>query len=185
MDDINVGRKVQEFRQAKDISIKNLSEITNITSSMISQIERNQVNPSINSLKSIAKALDIPLYYFFQDDIPEDEMIVRANNRKTIGVPDSFDVTYELLTPDVRGTIEFCLMTIPSKCDSGDAALNHRGEEVAHVMSGSVDIVIGSFEIQTLHTGDSIRIPSLTEHKWINNYDEETKVIFAITPPSF
>lgn len=152
---------------------------------MISQIEHNQVNPSINSLKLISKALRIPLYYFFQDDVASQDLIVRNDERKTIGLPDQQDITYELLTPDVRGAIEFCLMSIPAGSDSGKTAQSHNGEEVAYVVEGSVQIILGTDDRHELSKGDSIRIPTMMPHRWENKFKNMAKVIFAITPPSF
>ncbi len=183
--DVNIGKNVQEYRNAKQISIKKLSELTGITSSMISQIEKNQVNPSINSIKSIANALEIPLFYFFQEEMPSTNIVVRSNERKIIGIPSNQDVTYELLTPDVQGEIEFCLMTLPAKTNTGDEYQSHTGEEVAIVINGEVEITMLNSETTLLKTGDSIRIRPQTKHMWNNVTNFQSQVIFAITPPSF
>lgn len=37
----------------------------------------------------------------------------------------------------------------------------------------------------SLNAGDSIQIPAGVNHLWNNEWDEEAKVVFAITPPSF
>ncbi|MFV0503382.1 MAG: helix-turn-helix domain-containing protein [Lachnospirales bacterium] len=184
-DDINVGKKVKEYRNIKKLSIKKLSELTGITSSMISQIEKNQVNPSINTIKNIANALEIPLFYFFQEDIPSASIIVRSDERKIIGIPSNRDVTYELLTSDIQGEIEFCLMTLPAKTDTGNEYQSHIGEEVAYVVSGEVEISIANSDLTLLKAGDSLRLRPQTKHKWFNNSNFQTQVIFAITPPSF
>lgn len=181
--ELGIGKKLQVFRKSKKITIRGLSAMTGITGSMISQIENNQVNPSINSLKLIATALEIPIYLFFQNDDSVQDIVVRRDSRKTIGLPGD-DTTYELLTPDVQSSIEFCLMTIPPQNDSGKFLQSHSGEEVCFVVEGSVSIIIGSKKYD-LYKGDSIRIPNSTQHRWINNTKEEAKVIFAINPPSF
>ena len=51
-----------------------------MTSSMLSQIERDLVNPSIATLRAISKALDVPLFMFFKEENNE-ELVVRANSR--------------------------------------------------------------------------------------------------------
>ncbi len=183
--EINIGKKVQDYRSSKEMSIKKLSELTGITSSMISQIEKNQVNPSINSIKNIANALEIPLFYFFQEEVPSTDIIVKSDKRKVLGIPSNQDVTYELLTPNIQGDIEFCLMTIPAKTNTGDEFHSHIGEEVAFVLNGSVEISIAKADSTLLQSGDSIRIRPQTKHKWTNNTNFQTQVIFAITPPCF
>lgn len=184
MDELNIGKKIQGFRSARNLSVRELSSMSGITASMLSQIERDLVNPSINTLKSISKALEVPIFFFFKDDTDTKDLIVRKDKRKTIGFPDQKEVTYDLLTPDVNGSIEFCMMYIPYNSDSVEVAQSHNGEEVAYVMEGIVDIVMDRSRY-TLVEGDSIRIPALSEHKWENHNQEMVKVIFAITPPSF
>ena len=184
MDELNIGKKLQTFRNMRNMNIRELSQKTNVTPSMLSQLERDLVNPSINTLKAIAKALDVPLFRFFKDDEETKDIVVRANKRKTIGLPEQQDVIYDLLTPDVSGNIEFCIMHIPPFSNSSETALTHKSEEVAYVAEGKVDILIGT-TLYTLDTGDSIRIPSFTEHIWKNNTNEHIKIVFAISPPCF
>ena len=184
MDDINIGEKLQEFRQMRNITLRELADRTNITSSMLSQIERGLVNPSINTLKVVAKALDVPLFYFFKEDTTKKDIVVRRNMRKTIGHPNQESVMYDLLTPDINGNIEFIMMNIDPNGDSGSFAQGHTGEEVAYVVKGRISLMIEQIEYK-LDEGDSVRIPPLAEHRWVNRTSDEVKVIFAVTPPSF
>lgn len=184
MEELNIGKKIQYFRSASNTSVRELSKKSGITASMLSQIERELVNPSINTLRSIANALDVPLFYFFKDNSDREDLVVRKNNRKTIGFPNQSDVRYDLLVPNISGTIEFCMMEIPNNSNSVDEAQSHKGEEVAYIIEGKVDIIVAGIRY-TLDEGDSIRIPPMTEHKWENSNKKNVKVIFAVTPPSF
>lgn len=181
--DLGLGKKIQNYRLHQKLTIKELAEKIGMTSSMLSQIERDLVNPSIATLRAISKALDVPLFMFFKEENSE-ELVVRADSRKSIGLPESDDVRYELLTPNTKGNIEFCMMNIPSKSFTEEIGQSHQGEEVAFILKGKVTIVVGNREY-ILNEGDSIRIPALTEHRWINSSSKEVKVIFAINPPSF
>ena len=58
MEEINLGAKVQEFRNMRQYSLRELAARAELTPSMLSQIENNSANPSINTLKSIAAAPD-------------------------------------------------------------------------------------------------------------------------------
>ena len=42
--------------------------MTSLTSSMISQVERGGISPSIDTLKKIANALNVSVGYFFEDE---------------------------------------------------------------------------------------------------------------------
>lgn len=184
MDGLYIGKKIQEFRSQRGFTMRELSLRSGITPSMLSQIERELVNPSINTLKALAKGLDVPLFCFFKDDGDGSDLVVRHNQHKTIGLPNQ-DVVYDLLTPNTIGPIEFCLMHIPSGSDSGGGAIQeHNGEEVAYILAGPVCLTLDT-NTYILEVGDSVRIPAHTTHHWENQGDREALVIFAVTPPSF
>ncbi|WP_315329532.1 cupin domain-containing protein [Treponema socranskii] len=184
MQDFNFGVKIQEYRNMKGISLRELASRTGVTASMLSQIENNNVNPSINTLRQIAEALDFPLYALFQENTSmEDELIVRKGNYHVIG-KEGEEVDYRLLTPNTRGMIEFVLMTIPPQTVSSDKEYSHKGEETAYIIEGCVSVYINGKSYQ-LHSGDAVRIPPQTRHKWFNQSDKKVEVIFAVSPPSF
>jgi len=183
MDNLQIGQRIQYLRTAHSLSVRKLSAMAGITPSMLSQIENEQVNPSVNTLRSIAHALNIPLYSLFINK-PDDDPIVHPDTRRIIGSKNEPDVYYELLTMDTQGAIEFCMMVIPPGCCSYQTALSHAGEEVAYVLCGSVELELGSNQY-LLNAGDSVRIEPQTTHLWHNRSDDTAQVIFAVTPPTF
>lgn len=183
MEDINVGEKVKEFRLAQGISLRDLAEKSELSPSMLSQIENNSTNPSINALKGIASALGIPLFKFFQDSVEQEHLIVRKGEYKIIGRAGE-EVQYQLLTNDTSGMLECCLMNLPAGTASSDIPHGHNGEEVAYIISGETDILIPN-RTYHLRDGDAIHIPATTPHRWVNTSSEEVKILFAVTPPEF
>ncbi|HIX60089.1 MAG TPA: cupin domain-containing protein [Candidatus Blautia gallistercoris] len=183
MEEINLGAKVQEFRNMRQYSLRELAARAELTPSMLSQIENNSANPSINTLKSIAAALEVPMFKFFQTNAISEELIVRKGNYIKLGsVRDG--VIYDLLTPDLSGSIEFCLMEIPPKSVTSVEEKSHVGEEVAYVISGDAVIHLDGKKFE-LSQGDCVKIPPGVKHLWENVKDMVARVIFAITPPSF
>lgn len=183
MEEINIGAKVQEYRTMKQYSLRELAARADMTPSMLSQIEKNTANPSINTLKSIAAALEVPMFKFFQSETVSEDLIVRRGKYVQLGsVKDG--VIYDLLTPDLNTTIEFCLMQVPPHSKTADTGKAHVGEEVAFVIEGCVKISLNEKEFE-LKGGDSVRIPAGVNHLWINETDEYARVVFAITPPCF
>ncbi len=179
-----LGRKIQEYRKIKNLSIRQLAKMVDVTPSLLSQIERGVANPSINTLKAISKALDIPLFSFFAGEENTKELIVRSNHRKKMIFPENYELSYELLSPDLKGTIEFALMKLNPVSCSSEGLMEHAGEEAAYVLEGTVTLLMND-ESYTLFAGDSVRIPPSMKHKWENPYEKKAVVIFAVTPPSF
>lgn len=183
MNDTRLGEKIKAMREEAGLGLRDLAAKANVSPSMLSQIENGSANPSINTLKNIAVVLNLPLYRFFQEDSDPAQLVVRGNARKTIGYPGR-EVQYELLTPDVSGQIEFCLMTIPPNKASAGMPVGHVGEEVAFVVSGAINILLEDTCV-LLTAGDSLRIPPMTQHRWINSAAEDAVIVFAVSPPSF
>ncbi|TKJ02654.1 helix-turn-helix transcriptional regulator, partial [Bacillus cereus] len=82
MENIDIGKKIEKQRKEKSLTSKELAKMANITPSMLSQIERGSANPSIQTLKVLAKALDVPTFSFLLEDTNTDDLIVRSHKRK-------------------------------------------------------------------------------------------------------
>lgn len=183
MEEINLGAKVQEFRTVKQYSLRELAKKAGVTASMLSQIENNMANPSVNTLKAIASALEVPMFKFFLDNTVTEELIVRKDDYIRLGgVEDG--VIYDLLTPDMSGTIEFCKMVVVPESFTAQHEKSHAGEEVAYVLNGAVRIYMDNRMFE-LSEGDSVKIPPGVKHRWENPHTDAAEIIFAITPPSF
>ena len=53
MNGLSLGKKIQEIRSAKGFSVRKTANLAEITPSMLSQIENDLVNPSINQYTSL------------------------------------------------------------------------------------------------------------------------------------
>ena len=165
-------------RDGKEVASK-----CDISSSMLSQIEKGNANPSLNTIKAIAQALEVPLFTFFinSEETKYTFHIVKKEERKRISTE---NVIYELLTPKVESKIEFMQMTLRKNAETSVRPMSHKGEEVAVLLEGKVELIIGNSSI-TLSPGDSVHIPAMAPHKWKNLQQEKSIVLFSVTPPEF
>ena len=181
---INIGNKIKEFRKLKKMTMKALAEAIEVSSSLLSQIEKGSANPSINTIKNISEELDIPLFLFFKEELTKDDFIVRKNRRRKIIFSKEEGTSYELLTSNLLGNIEFMILTLTPGMESSEKKREHKGEEVAYILDGEVSLDLEG-ENFTLYSGDSAKIDSYMKHRWKNNRNINAKIIFAITPPCF
>ena len=157
MEELNLGKKLQAIRTSKKNQRAQACRHDEPDGSMISQIENGAVNPSIPTLRTISSALERHLITFQDED--NASVVVTQSTRMVLGNKQEPSVVYELLTPDTRGEIEFCMMVIPPKAYSCREPKGHFGEEVAFFYSGEeVQLEIDG-DSYTLHHEDSIRIP--------------------------
>ena len=59
--------KIREYRKQKQLTIKELAALTDMSISYISQIERGEIDPSLSALRKIAGVFQIPLYLLLDD----------------------------------------------------------------------------------------------------------------------
>lgn len=181
MENIDIGKKIEKYRRAKDWSIRELAKLAEITPSMLSQIERGLANPSIQTLKVLAKELGVPTFSFFLEETQTADLVVRSNERKKMVVD---NLSYELLSPDFSGTLATAVMKVPPNTSSSEKLLEHKGEEVAFVLEGKITLYLNEEEY-ILEKGDSVKIPAYMKHKWENSYDQDAAILFSVTPSFF
>ena len=80
-----IGEKLRAARQSVGISLRELARKTEMSASMLSQIETGKAYPSVRSIYDIAAALDLPVDYFFPGR-PDEPLTPTDDNFSTEGV---------------------------------------------------------------------------------------------------
>jgi transcriptional regulator with XRE-family HTH domain len=65
---MNLGEKIREKRKRMKMTQKTLSELSGISVTFISDIEKERTFPSIPTLLKICESLDLPPYLLFLDE---------------------------------------------------------------------------------------------------------------------
>jgi transcriptional regulator with XRE-family HTH domain len=178
--DDQLGRRIRALRTERGHTLTGLAARVGITRSFLSSVERGVAYPSLLVLRSIAAALEVPVFMLFT--APEaNGIVVRKDTRKVIR-PTGAPVSYELVSPDLKRKIEMIIVRLKPGLDS--AAMSHEGEECALVLKGRVAITVGDVEYE-LDEGDSIYYDSGLPHKARAIGDAPAEVVSAITPPNF
>ena len=60
-----LGKRIKALRKLKGLTQEELGEKSGLSYKFIGEIERGEVNPSLNSLRQIAKSLDLPVRELF------------------------------------------------------------------------------------------------------------------------
>jgi len=184
------GRRIREIRKSKHLSIVELATMVDVSKSLISQVERGDVFPSLSTLEKIAAALEVDITQFFQieaEPVLESDIVVRGNRRKKITLPNS-SMVYNLLTPNLRKSLEFLLIEIPPHSAQNDDAdeietFKHGGEEYFYVLEGQLELELKNQKYQ-LNPGDSGCFDSSDGHIWRNNTSQKGVFLIAATSPT-
>jgi len=177
-----LGRRIRERRLELGLTQSSVADAGGLTKSFVSQIERGYTAPSISTLRAIAKALGVSMFFFFQED-RGNHTVVRSHERASIRNLGA-NLSYELLTPDLQRNIQMIWLNVEPGQVTSDMPRSHEGEECAVVLEGTVEVEVGGvFDI--LYAGDSISFDSGLPHRVRNVGLTRATLISAITPPSF
>lgn len=189
-EEIDIGKRIRRRRKEIGLSLREVARRADITASFLSQVERNQSNVSIDSLRRIAEALSVPVLYFLSEhSTPADTrakqaVVVRSGYRPRLDFP-SNKVFYELLTPDLNRQMEAIRGRLAPGSGNVARRLSAPTEEFIYVLTGALLIGVGDEE-HILHPGDSIYFEGV-QLKRLECASEHEDVIWLsiITPPVF
>lgn len=179
-----LGDKIREIRHLQKLTLSSLAEMTGLTASYLSQLERNIIDPSLASLRKISKALGVPMYRFLDDDDKE-HILIRKGERKKLDLPNS-SITYEFLSPmgidkHSSGKLEVLYYELAPHSWSSEDYIVHDADEVIFVLEGTMEIYLGEEHFQ-MNEGDSALIKSHMPHRIYNGTDRVTKGVSSISP---
>lgn len=179
-----LGRDIRALRKSRGWTLAILADQAGCSVGYLSEVERGARTVSIKFLRSIAKAFDVPLGFFFShtEQPPEERgRIVRAQARKRIGSNEE-GLFEELLSPDLSGSFEMFLTRIEPGTRSAGTIFRDVEEE-GYVLVGRLRLTIGE-QVFSLKQGDSFRIHN-EAFSWVNEGTSVTQILWVTSPPVF
>ena len=180
---VSIGGRLRTLRQEHRYSIRKLAQLAGVSPSLISEVERERVEPSISVLKRIATSLDVTLTYFFSEPVATEARVVRRDERRALRESrDGSGITFELLAPPGAEVLE----PIYGRYDVGASMgpVSHDGEEWGMVIRGRLKVSLGD-EVYFLNEGDAIQFPSSIPHRIANAHDDVTEYVWINSEQSF
>lgn len=143
--------------------------------------------PSLSMVGRLAAALNITVIDLFSESSNGEESSwhLRKADRKTIDYPDGKISSQLLVTRISRKKMEPLVSSIqPGGTSDDPEGMRHPmgTEEFVLVMKGEIDFTIDGKEIH-LCEGDTLSFDGTLPHRWVNNSNEITEVLFVFSPP--
>lgn len=180
-----VGKKIKHLRSTKHMTLKELSEKTNLSIGFLSQVERGLTTLAIASLESIAEALDVDLSYFFSLTKKSNKRVMRSYEKEIFRIENGQYVDYHLS----RQLKEMDMLPrfqeiLPSKSDTEVTSYQHNGEEFIYVLEGVLTLMLDNQQYE-LYPGDSIHFKSNIVHNWTNYSNKMVRILTVNIPNNF
>jgi len=178
---VKVGKQLKRRRTELQMSQREVAELTDLSVGFLSQLENDQVSPSLNSLERLAGALRTPIYEFLSSD--ERNPVVRASERPTHTLG-STDLRVELLTNFRNWQMMpfFRALAVGEKYEA--VRIERAREEWMYVVAGAMEVRLSDQEPHELQAGDSIHFASSRLETVTSCGDEPLELICMMTPPA-
>ena len=178
--DKKISERIRDIRRKSDITLKELSEKTQLSVSFLSQVERGVCSMTLTSLKKIAAALEIPVGDLVS--VEEHSSFVSHRSVRKVNLEKSYSympVSGKFENRKLEGLI---LTMKPNFYDQEEQV--HEGEEFYYVLSGTATFIINNEEYE-ISEGEVIHYPSNLPHRTINKRDIELVMLSVSTPAIF
>jgi len=175
---MTLGERIRRIRTQRDLTLEKLAQGTGLTISFLSQVERDAVSPSVESLQKLAKALGTRVGAFFEEDERKELTLVRRAERPR-RVDEQARTTVETLASGLLNIrMEPRLLTL----EAGGQIEEGVGERVAEVfglvLGGRVEVVQGK-ERLSLAKGDSVFSRNPSHPQIVNAGSEQAEVLWV------
>ncbi|QQO10766.1 helix-turn-helix domain-containing protein [Breznakiella homolactica] len=181
---MSVGRNIQFIRKERGLTIKDVASLSGITPSLISQIENDKGNPSLNTLKALAGALKVDVVNFFGGELDRfDSPVVRANDRSVLSKNKGWNA-YLLTSKNLdKFSVTYNILEIGTSTEASPE-LNPKGAtgyEFGFVLSGKLRVELED-GVYILNEGDSICFDASKNHEVVNVANTKTEMLWALFP---
>lgn len=166
--DINkiIASNLKRFRAERTLSISQLAELSGISKVMLSQIEKGEANPTVNTIWKIAGGLNIPYSALFEQPQSRIEVVTRA---KTVAqsADDGRYRMYCYFASSPTRSFEWFQNELDAGCSH--TSMGHPAKSMEYVMllSGQIEITVEG-EQYILNPGDAIEFTADNEHTYTN-----------------
>lgn len=163
-----LGRRVQETRAGRGLTLQELARQCEVSVSMLSAVERGAKAPTVVVLAKIAEGLGVPLAALAAGQGPERVIVRRAADQEVTDHPGGW--RRAILSPVVPGVnFELLRTTLPPGCDAGGFPAYAGGShEFVAVESGRLLLTVGDALLE-LEAGDSVYFAADVTHGYAND----------------
>jgi XRE family transcriptional regulator, regulator of sulfur utilization len=180
-----VGETLAGLRQARELSLDELSRQAGVSKSMLSQIERNQANPTVAVVWRLANALGVPLADLLGGERPPAPGIttVALHATPSLTSPDG-KCRLRILGPiDLAGHFEWYELTVQPGGTLASEPHEPGSMEHLSLLIGALEVRAGT-ETTRLAPGETARYAVDLPHAIHNPAKSDAKALLVVLHPA-
>lgn len=174
MNDIKstIAENLQNVRNKKGMSLQQLADVTGVSKTMLANVEKGEINPTIMTLWKISTGLKMPLSWLVNKDQKDVTVVTSEENQCTLEV-DKIKI-YSIFNFDPTKRIEVFLKVFEENAFLESDGHSPGVEEYLMVFEGAMEVGVNGKK-HILKTGDSIKFIADGPHKYWNVHKGTSK----------
>ena len=174
----DVGSRVEALRRDRDLSMRGLAELCDLSPNTISLIERGISSPSVSTLHRLAVALEVPITAFFQETREPVELVLSRRGDRHQSV--SAGASMEGLGAGLQDqTMDPFVVRLEPGADSGPGTIVHEGHEFIFCLTGEIEYEVDG-QPHRLAAGDALLFEARLGHRWRNAQADPAEFLLVI-----
>lgn len=162
-----IAENLKMLRTERNLSLGQLSELCGISKVMLSQIEKGDTNPTINTIWKIVNGLKVP----YTALLNQQELNTIIKKKENISIQDACDGHYRSYcyypnTPDRN--FELFQIEIDEGCSHTSIGHSEKSKEYIMVLEGELTLTF-NHKSYTLSPNDAIEFQASGKHTYCNS----------------
>jgi transcriptional regulator with XRE-family HTH domain len=173
-----VGLKIRELREQRNLSLRALAEMCNVSPNTVSLIERGLSSPSVDTLQRLASGLRVPIVAFFESGDSQARLILmQSANRTRSRVP---GMMIEHLGSGLADhAFASFLITMEPGISTNTTPIEHSGAEWVYCLEGLVEYEVEGRKYRVA-PGDNLLFDASLPHRWRNPGPEQAQMLLIL-----
>lgn len=174
-----VSEKWKESRLKRGLSLEEVAQAVNISSSYLFKIENMQANASLEILKRLAEFYGENILYYISDPLEASNHVRKGEGERLPVVLPGVDVASVTALPNFfMSAMTYHIQPHAKKEDTSI----HFGQEFVYVLSGSIHFTLGQDRVYKLKKGDALSFFSTEAHQWHNRSSKPAVLLWIYVP---
>ena len=183
-----LGARLRAARESLGLTLRSLADSMGVTASLLSQIETDKVQPSLNTLYLLVSRLGLSMDALLGVGDGRSEGPFMAETRPTVqrmgenpALVLSSGVKWERLAGGAEETMEPLVITYPPHTSSSPTGglSQYEGYEYGLLLEGRLTLKLG-FDRYELSAGDSVHFDAQRPHEYVNETDEPARGVWFV-----
>jgi transcriptional regulator with XRE-family HTH domain len=171
-----IGVRIRSARIARSMTLQALADVSGLSPSMLSLVERGRASPSIGSLIVIADALSVAMSdLIVTDSSVKEKVVVRPDDQRVVETAQH--VVRRLLREDRARAVSVAINEYAPNTGSAPAPISHAGFEYGFVLDGELTVEIDGTSHQ-VEKGDLISYSSRRQHRIWNHGKRKARTLW-------